>query len=103
LAAGSGSRWRGCSLIMRCCWTSRARQSRSLGERQIFALLSGMAREHDKIIPFITHRYDTIRRADTIVALVDGHIEEVGTPEVLERKAGAFWSLYFGAGTQQVR
>jgi ABC-type multidrug transport system fused ATPase/permease subunit len=74
-----------------------------LGERQIFALLSTMAREQDKIILFTTHRYDTIRRADTIVVLVDGRIEEIGTPEGLERKAGAFWSLYFSAGTERVQ
>jgi ABC-type multidrug transport system fused ATPase/permease subunit len=74
-----------------------------LGERQIFALLSTMAREHEKIILFTTHRYDTIRRADTIVVLVDGRIAEIGTPEELERKAGAFWSLYFGTGVQQIR
>jgi ATP-binding cassette subfamily B protein len=73
------------------------------GERQIFALLSTMAREQEKIILFTTHRYDTIRRADTIVVLVDGRIEEIGTPEELERKAGAFWSLYFGAGAQRAQ
>ncbi|MBE2184459.1 MAG: ABC transporter ATP-binding protein [Anaerolineae bacterium] len=65
-----------------------------VGERQIFSLLSSLA--HEKIILFTTHRYDTIRRADTIVVLVDGEIAEVGTPEELERNAGAFWSLYFG-------
>jgi len=65
-----------------------------IGERQIFALLKELARE--KIILFTTHRYDTIRQADTIVVLVDGHIAEVGTPAELEQKAGAFWSLYFG-------
>jgi len=65
-----------------------------VGERQIFALLSSLARE--KIILFTTHRYDTIRKADTIVVLVDGEIAEVGTHEELERKAGAFWSLYLG-------
>jgi ATP-binding cassette, subfamily B, bacterial len=69
-----------------------------LGERQIFELLTHLAQE--KIILFTTHRYDTIRRANTIVVLVDGQIAEVGTPEELERKAGAFWSLYFGAGSQ---
>jgi ABC-type bacteriocin/lantibiotic exporters, contain an N-terminal double-glycine peptidase domain len=69
-----------------------------LGERQIFELLTRLA--HDKIILFTTHRYDTIRRANTIVVLVDGQIAEVGTPEELERKAGAFWSLYFGQGSQ---
>jgi ABC-type multidrug transport system fused ATPase/permease subunit len=55
---------------------------------------------HDKIILFTTHRYDTIRRADTIVVLVDGKVAEAGTPDELERKAGAFWSLYFGQGSQ---
>ena len=69
-----------------------------LGERQIFELLTHLAQE--KIILFTTHRYDTIRRANTIVVLVDGQIAEVGSPEELERKAGAFWSLYFGQGSQ---
>src|SRR6266487_1296187 len=69
-----------------------------LGERQIFSLLTRLAQ--DKIILFTTHRYDTIRRANTIVVLVDGQIAEVGAPEELERKAGAFWSLYFGQGSK---
>ncbi|HEX5942171.1 MAG TPA: ABC transporter ATP-binding protein [Anaerolineales bacterium] len=68
-----------------------------LGERQIFELLTRLAQ--DKIILFTTHRYDTIRRADTIVVLVDGKIAEVGSPEELEQRAGAFWSLYFGQGS----
>ncbi len=49
-----------------------------LGERQIFALLKRLAQ--DKIILFTTHRYDTIRRADNIVVLVDGQIAEIGAP-----------------------
>lgn len=69
-----------------------------LGERQIFELLTRLAQ--DKIILFTTHRYDTIRRANTIVVLVDGKVAEVGAPEELESKAGAFWSLYFGQGSQ---
>src|SRR6266487_332461 len=69
-----------------------------VGERQIFELLTRLAQ--DKIILFTTHRYDTIRRANTIVVLVDGQIAEVGAPEELERKAGAFWSLYFGQGSK---
>ena len=68
------------------------------GERQIFELLTRLAQ--DKIILFTTHRYDTIRRANTILVLVDGKVAEVGTPEELERRAGAFWSLYFGQGSQ---
>jgi ATP-binding cassette subfamily B protein len=69
-----------------------------VGERQIFALLSTLARDHQKIILFTTHRYDTIRQADTIVVLVDGRIAETGTHDELEQKAGAFWSLYLGQG-----
>jgi ATP-binding cassette subfamily B protein len=69
-----------------------------IGERQIFGLLTQLAK--DKIILFTTHRYDTIRRADTIMVLVDGQVAEMGAPDVLERKAGAFWSLYFGQGSQ---
>lgn len=66
-----------------------------LGEREIFAHLSNLARE--KIILFTTHRYDTIRRASTIMVLVDGKVAEVGTREALERSTGKFWSLYMGA------
>jgi ATP-binding cassette, subfamily B, bacterial len=69
-----------------------------VGERQIFALLATLAREHEKIILFTTHRYDTIRQADTIVVLVDGQVAEVGSHDELEQKAGAFWSLYLGQG-----
>ncbi len=34
------------------------------------------------------------------MVLVDGQLADVGAPDVLERKAGAFWSLYFGQGSQ---
>lgn len=63
-----------------------------LGERQIFALLSSLA--HEKIVLFTTHRYDTIRQAETIIVLTDGKLAEMGTHEALERNAGSFWSLY---------
>lgn len=68
-----------------------------IGEREIFQFLSTLA--HEKIILFTTHRYDTIRKADTILVLVDGNIAEAGTHEELERKAGPFWSLYLGTPT----
>ncbi len=63
-----------------------------IGEKQIFRLLSTLAQE--RIILFTTHRYDTIRQADSIVVLMDGQIAEIGTHEELERNAGVFWSLY---------
>jgi ABC-type multidrug transport system fused ATPase/permease subunit len=71
-----------------------------IGERQIFALLSTLARDHNTIVLFSSHRYNTIRRANTIVVLVDGQIAEVGSHDELERKAGAFWSLYLGQGSR---
>jgi ABC-type transport system involved in cytochrome bd biosynthesis fused ATPase/permease subunit len=63
-----------------------------VGERQIFELLARLSRE--KTILFATHRYDTIRQADTIAVLVDGRTAEMGTHDELEQNAREFWSLY---------
>jgi len=67
-----------------------------VGERQIFDLLARLAGE--KIILFTSHRYDTIRKASTIVVLVDGQIAEIGSHEELERNARDFWALYLAQG-----
>jgi ABC-type multidrug transport system fused ATPase/permease subunit len=78
--------------------------SRLVWQRDVRVYRSDLlAREHEKIILFPTHRYDTIRQADTIVVLVDGRLAESGTPAGLERAAGAFWSLYLGQGSRIVR
>lgn len=69
-----------------------------VGERQIFDLLTTFARE--KIILFTTHRYDTIRKADTIVVLVDGYVAEIGTHEELASHTREFWSLFLAQGSQ---
>lgn len=69
-----------------------------VGERQIFDLLTTFAKE--KIILFTTHRYDTIRKADTIVVLVDGRIAEIGTHEKLAKNTKEFWSLFLAQGSQ---
>lgn len=68
-----------------------------VGERQIFELFTHLA--HEKIIIFTTHRYDTVRKADTIVVLVDSRIAEIGTHAELERNAADFWSLFLAQGT----
>jgi len=68
-----------------------------VGERQIFQLLSTFAKE--KIILFTTHRYDTIRQADTIMVLLDGRLAEMGTHEDLARNARKFWSMYLAQGS----
>ena len=71
-----------------------------VGERQIFELLARLSRE--KIILFATHRYDTIRQADTIAVLVDGVLAEMGTHDELEQNAREFWSLYLAQGSSPV-
>jgi len=53
-----------------------------------------------KIILFTTHRYDTIRKADTIIVLVDGRIAEIGTHEELASHTREFWSLFLAQGSQ---
>ena len=68
-----------------------------VGERQIFELLTTFAKE--KIILFTTHRYDTIRKADTIVVLLDGRIAESGTHEELASHTREFWSLFLAQGS----
>ncbi len=40
------------------------------------------------------HLPDTIRKADTIVVLVDGRIAEIGTHEELASHTREFWSLF---------
>ncbi|MBQ2321333.1 MAG: ABC transporter ATP-binding protein [Bacteroidales bacterium] len=41
----------------------------------------------------IAHRLSTVRRADQIVVLADGHVAEVGTHELLLRRKGVYKSL----------
>ncbi len=68
-----------------------------VGERQIFMLLTIFAKE--KIILFTTRRYDTIRKADTIVVLVDGRVAESGTHRELASPTAEFWSLFLAQGS----
>jgi ATP-binding cassette subfamily B protein len=62
------------------------------GEQEIFDLLSLLSNE--KIVIFTTHRYNTIRKANTIIVLVDGRITEIGKHEELLRRERDYWSLY---------
>jgi ABC-type multidrug transport system fused ATPase/permease subunit len=68
-----------------------------VGERQIFDLLATFAKE--KIIVFATHRYDTIRKADNIIVLLDGRLAEMGTHEQLAANTREFWSLFLAQGS----
>ncbi len=47
----------------------------------------------------IAHRLSTIKRADKIIVIEDGHIQEMGTHSELIRKKGKYYNLY----TQQFR
>jgi ATP-binding cassette subfamily B protein len=47
----------------------------------------------------IAHRLSTIKRADKIIVIEDGQIEEMGTHKELIRKKGKYFNLY----TQQFR
>lgn len=54
---------------------------------------------HDRTSFVIAHRLSTIRRADRIVVISGGEIEEMGTHAELLRKKGHYYNLY----TQQFR
>ena len=47
----------------------------------------------------IAHRLSTIKRADKIIVIEDGQIEEMGTHRELIHKKGKYYNLY----TQQFR
>jgi len=49
---------------------------------------------NNKTIFFVTHRINTIKRADLIVLMHDGKIDERGTHEELMNKKGRYYALY---------
>ena len=48
----------------------------------------------DQTVFFITHRLATIRKADLIIFMKDGCIEELGTHDYLMSKKGVYFDLY---------
>ncbi len=48
----------------------------------------------DKTIFFITHRINTIKRANLILLMHEGKIDETGTHEELMEKRGRYYALY---------
>ena len=61
-------------------------------EEKILSRLRGVMRERTSII--VSHRISTVRHADTICVLDDGHIIERGTHEELLARAGEYKDLY---------
>jgi ATP-binding cassette, subfamily B, bacterial len=47
-----------------------------------------------KSVIFISHRFSTVRRADKILALRDGHINEQGTHAELMQHNGRYAALF---------
>jgi subfamily B ATP-binding cassette protein MsbA len=54
--------------------------------------LENLMRDRTTIV--IAHRLSTVRRADRIVALADGRVQEVGNHEELIARRGVYWKLY---------
>jgi ATP-binding cassette subfamily B protein len=71
------------------------------GERAVFGHFAEM--NHDKVIVFTTHRYDSIPPGTTIVVLVDGRIAEIGTHEELLQRQHHYWSLWTARRDQATR
>jgi ATP-binding cassette subfamily B protein len=61
-------------------------------EEQILHGLAGVMRQRTSII--ISHRVSTVKGADLIVVLKDGHIAEKGAHELLLQKDGLYAELY---------
>jgi len=61
-------------------------------EEKIFQEILKIGR--DKIIIFISHRFSTVRKADNILVLNKGGVEEIGTHENLMKNSGLYSHLF---------
>ena len=61
-------------------------------ERDLFERLGELGR--DRMVVFISHRFATVRKADQILVLLDGHVAEHGTHDDLMAVGGVYAELY---------
>lgn len=67
----------------------------ALDEESELLIMKALERiRHKKTVIMVTHRLSTIRLADHIIVLEDGHIVEDGTHESLYKKQGNYYELY---------
>lgn len=61
-------------------------------EYEIFQRFAGLT--HDRTAILISHRFSTVRMADRIVVLNDGHVVEHGTHQQLLERGGVYATLF---------
>ncbi len=61
-------------------------------EAEVFARFRGLAQGRTALL--ISHRFSSVRRADRIVVLADGRVQEAGTHEDLIRAGGRYAELF---------
>lgn len=63
----------------------------TLNEQKIVAALDNVFKE--KTVVVVAHRLSTIRKADQIVVMQDGHISEIGNHDKLMQRKGRYYQL----------
>lgn len=63
-------------------------------EAAVSQAIAKLASDSRRTVVVIAHRPATLDRADQVIALRDGAVTEIGSPEQLRRSGGAFATLY---------
>ncbi|WP_018654163.1 ABC transporter ATP-binding protein [Actinomadura flavalba] len=90
LAAARGFYWTAPLLI--CDEPTAALDARA--EHHLFEQIRAHARTHDRTVLLITHRLASVRHADHIYVLTNGHVTEHGTHHDLMTTGGLYADLY---------